>query len=98
MVSKMTKKEKLCIDYAERFKKNWEYYILVADAFSAGQKSMKEEILSSLRLEQKVYNDAGSGMSAGYLENSIHVANQTGLEIVEVEHKDGEHQIGHKSV
>lgn len=42
MEVKMKKYEKQCIDYAERFKKNWEWYGMVKDAWLAGYQQAKK--------------------------------------------------------
>lgn len=41
MEVKVTRYEKQCLDYAERFKRNWEYYTLVKDAWLAGYAQAK---------------------------------------------------------
>lgn len=41
MENKIKKYEKQCLDYAERFKRNWEYYGLVKDAWLAGYAQAK---------------------------------------------------------
>lgn len=41
MVVQMKLYEKQCIDYAEKYKRNWEYYCLVKDAWLAGYKQAK---------------------------------------------------------
>lgn len=41
MEAQMKRYEKQCIDYAERFKRNWEYYTLVKDAWLAGYAQAK---------------------------------------------------------
>lgn len=41
MEVQMKRYEKQCIDYAERFKRNWEYYTLVKDAWLAGYAQAK---------------------------------------------------------
>ncbi len=41
MEVQMKRYEKQCIDYAERFKRNWEWYCLVKDAWLAGYAQAK---------------------------------------------------------
>ena len=41
MEVKMKRYEKQCIDYSERFKRNWEWYCLVKDAWLAGYAQAK---------------------------------------------------------
>ena len=41
METKMKRYEKQCVDYAERFKRNWEWYGLVKDAWLAGYAQAK---------------------------------------------------------
>lgn len=97
MKSTITKKEEICLKYAERYKKNWEYYILVADAFSAGQTSMRDEITANLQEEAHLLSQAGCGAASDYMQHSIYLAQNTGQEKVEQELNNGEHQIGAKS-
>lgn len=89
----MTKKEKLCVDFASRWKKSWDNYILVADGFSAGQNSMRDEIISSLSSTKNDYLAAGSNESAAYIDLAITIIQNVGKEPVEVEYKDGSHQL-----
>jgi len=41
MENKIKKYEKQCLDYAERFKRNWEWYGMVKDAWLAGYQQAK---------------------------------------------------------
>ena len=42
METQVKRYEKQCLDYAERYKRNWEYYTLVKDAWLAGYNKAKE--------------------------------------------------------
>lgn len=76
MKVKMKISEKMAIDYANKFKKNWEHFIIASDAYLSGVKDTLEVLSTIPELDKDFLAMLSS--------------------LVEVEYKDGEHQIGAK--
>jgi len=87
MKSLLTEKEITCNIYRERFKNNWEFYCLTGDAYSAGYEQARLDAINEVQLSHRVGN---LSLILYYL---MHMKSNR----VEVEYKDGSHQIGVKS-
>lgn len=60
MVVQMKRYEKQCIDYSEKYKRNWEYYCLVKDAWLAGYAQAKKNFTEFETESQTLVSENGS--------------------------------------
>lgn len=92
-----TEMEVQCGQYSEKFKKNWDYYCLVQDAYINGYRQAKSACLSVLQDEKNILTSSGAHEASGYMDMSLYLVEGVGTEKSEVEYKDGAHMIGAKS-
>lgn len=75
--------EKLCNDYRAKFKKNWEFYTLSGDAWLDGFRTAQAEA-------SRLAKENNASFTAKAIREML-------SDNVDVELKDGEHQIGAKT-
>lgn len=77
MEVKVKKYEKQCLDYAERYKRNWEWYGMVKDAWLAGYKQAKINFSEFETEKQIIICENGSHQSG---EQLVSVGGNNGKE------------------
>lgn len=88
----MTEYEKLCNEYCEKHKKNWEAHCIANDAWLAGWRKCQEEIYAQFNELVEKHSKAGYLDEDFFGDLSDAIVN-IGINTVEKEFKDGEHQL-----
>jgi hypothetical protein len=85
MLVKMKRYEKLAGEHAKMFAKAWDYFCVATGAYLAGYRRAKDDA------KHIVINQAG--VSHWTEEDTLELIESTANEEIEVEFKDGEHQL-----